>query len=312
MMGTYSPRILEFMGAVEIPWTGWMGKVVDLYNLIPVYRGYTSLETMKMGMDVLKQGGLLGLFPEGGFWEPAKQKAQTGAAWLSYRTNTPILPIGFGDTRGKMAELFKLKRPVFEMNVGDILPPVVLDPSKSKKESLQQAANSIMDAVWDLVPEEELHKKNSFPEDEIFSLEIKVFNQDGSEVTIPEELILEDGSWISRFAHRPNLLDTIRDYVFIPVQTLKELQQKPSAKEIFLAADSMVDYVENVNPQYFNYRYGYKDGQAFLDCFRQLRKLMTWVMENDLLVEAEVVYEFRDPASGERIIRRVPEEIEQW
>ena len=312
LMGTYSPRILEFMGAVEIPWHGWMGKVVDLYSLIPVYRGYTSVETMKLGIDVLKQGGMLGLFPEGGFWEPGQQKAQTGAAWLSYMTNSPLLPIGFGDTRGKMAELFQLKRPFFEMHVGELLPPVQLDRSIGKKISLQQEADRIMEAVWNLVPEIERQKKTSRPVDEIFSLEIKILDQAGKVVNQPPELTIRDGSWISRFAHRPNLIDTIRDYVFIPVQVLKELDRRPSAEEIYQAAHTMIEYVENENPQYFNFRYGYQDGQAFLESFIQLRGLMRWVMENQYQVEAEVRYEYRDPNTGTQRILRVPEEINQW
>ena len=117
LIATYSPKAPEFMGAVEMPWNGWMGKIIELYGLIPVHRGYTSTETMKTGVDVLRQGGLLGVFPEGGFWEPGKQKAQTGAAWLSYMAQAPVLPIGFGDTRGKMAEIFAGKRPAFDMGV---------------------------------------------------------------------------------------------------------------------------------------------------------------------------------------------------
>ena len=312
LMGAYSPRALEFMGAMEIPWHGWMGTFIDLYGQIPVYRGYTSKKTLKMGIDLLRQGGLLGLFPEGGFWEPGKQKAQTGAAWLSYMAQSPVLPIGFGDTRGKMAEIFQLKRPSFEMNVGDVLPPVKLDRSMSKKDALQRAADGIMDAVWELVPEDERKRKESRPENESFSLDIKIFDGNRKPVPIPPELAISDGSWISRFAHRPNLIDTVRDYVFIPVQVFKELDRKPSAEEIYMGAHSMLEYVENENPQYFNYRYGYKEGEAFQHSFRQLRELMRWVMENDYQVEAELRYEYTDPTSGERHILRVPEEINQW
>jgi hypothetical protein len=300
------------MGAMEMPWNGWMGTVVDLYSLIPVYRGYTSLKTMKLGLDVLKQGGMLGIFPEGGFWEPGIQKAQTGAAWLSYMADAPVLPIGFGDTRGKMAELFKFKRPYFEMNVGDVLPPVRLEKGFSKKEALQQAANQIMDAVWALVPEDEKQRKEIRPENEAFSLQIEVRDQTGQSVPIPTELAITHGSWISRFAHRSNLIDSIRDYIFIPVQVLKELDRKPPAEEIFKAAHSMLEYVENENPQYFNYRYGYADGQSFHESFRQLRRLMQWVMDEDYQVEAEVHYEFTDPVNGEYRLIRVPEEVEQW
>jgi 1-acyl-sn-glycerol-3-phosphate acyltransferase len=312
LMGAYSPRPLEFMGAMEMPWNGWMGTIIDLYSLIPVYRGYTSAETLKMGIDVLRQGGMLGIFPEGGFWEPGRQKAQTGAAWLSYMTQSPVLPIGFGDTRGKMAEIFRLKRPSFEMNVGDVLPPVRLERSRNKKDALQQAADELMDAVWALAPEEERKRKESRPGNESFSLKIELFDRLGQPVSMPAELAITDGSWISRFAHRPNLIDSIRDYIFIPVQALKELDRRPTAEEIYKAAHSMLEYVERENPQYFNYRYGVKDGWAFQNSFRQLRDLMQWAMENDYRVEAEARYEYTDPRTGERRILHVPEEVEQW
>ena len=312
LMGGYAPKALEFMGAMEIPWNGWMGWVVELYHLIPVYRGYTGTTTLKMGLDVLKQGGMLGIFPEGGFWEPGKQKAQTGVAWLSYMAQAPVLPIGFGDTRGKMVDIFALKRPSFEMNVGDVLPPVKLDRSLSKKDALQKAANDLMDAVWELVPEEEKKRKESRPDNEIFTLDIEIFDHKRNPVQIPGALTIEDGSWISRFAHRPNLIDSIRDYVFIPVQVFKEFDRRPSAEEIYMGAHSMVEYVEKENPQYFNYRYGYRDGESFHISFRQLRDLMKWAMENNYQVEAEARYEYTDPQTGEHHTRRIPEEIEQW
>ncbi len=312
LMGTYSTKPVEFMGAVEMPWNGWMGKVIDTYGLIPVHRGYTSNTSLKMGVDVLKQGGMLGIFPEGGFWEPGKQKAQTGVAWLSHLTQAPILPIGFGDTRGKMAEIFQWKRPLFEMNVGDVIPPVRLDDSTHKKEALQKAADDIMDAIWTLVPEDERKRKESQPKNEIFTLDIAFFDKHGQPVEIPAALKLSDGSWISRFAHRPNLIDSIRDYIFLPVQVFKELHRKPPAEEIYQAAHSMVEYVERDNPQYFNFRYGYKDGEAFMQSFRQLRELMRWAMENQLQAEAEARYEYTDPGTGEKRVLHFPQEVEQW
>lgn len=311
-MGTYSPRVLEFMGAMEMPWVGWMGNVINLYGLIPVYRGYTSTQTLKMGIDVLRQGGMLGVFPEGGFWEPGMQKAQTGAAWLSYMAGSPVLPVGFGDTRGKMTEIFRLKRPSFEMNVGDVLPPVVLESAKSKKQALQRAADELMDAVWALVPAKERKRKANRPENEIFALDVEIFDRSGKPVPIPPELALTGGGWISRFAHRPNLIDSIRDYIFIPVQVLKELDRKPPAEEIYMAAHTLLEYVEKENPQYFNYRYGYKDGGMFLGAFRQLRDLMRWAMQNHYQVQAEARYEYTDQGTGEHHVLRVPEEIEQW
>jgi hypothetical protein len=182
----------------------------------------------------------------------------------------------------------------------------------NKRAALEKASNQIMDAVWELVPEEEKQRKAIHPSDEEFTLDIKVFDNTGRTVQVPAELALSDGSWISRFAHRPNLIELIRDNVFIPVQVLKELDRKPPAEEIYLAAHSMLEYVENENPQYFNYRYGFRGGQAFHESFRQLRRLMRWVMEKGYQVEAEVRYAFTDPKTGEYRVLRVPEEIEQW
>lgn len=312
LMGAYSTKPLEFMGAAEMPWNGWMGKVINMYGLIPVHRGYTSNTSLKMGVDVLRQGGMLGIFPEGGFWEPGKQKAQTGVAWLSHLAQAPVLPIGFGDTRGKMAEMFNFHRPIFEMNIGSLIQPVRLDTTTHKKEALQQAANQIMDAIWALVPEDERKRKESHPENEIFSFDVAIFNQHDQPVEIPAALKLTDGSWISRFAHRPNLIDSIRDYIFLPVQVLKELHRKPPAEEIYQAAHSMLEYVERENPQYFNYRYGYKDGEAFQQSFHQLRELMRWAIENQHRVEAEARYEYTDPGTGERRVLRTPQELNQW
>lgn len=312
LMGAYSPRPVEFMGAMEMPWNGWMGAVVNLYGLIPVYRGYTSVETMRTALGILEQDGVLGIFPEGGFWEPGNQKVQTGVAWLSYMSGAPVLPMGFGDTRGLMAAAFAGEKPALEMNVGELLPAVNLDRSISKKKALQNASEEIMAAVWEKVPDDELKRKRYHPLEEIFTLDLKLFDPRGNSVAIPPDLVIEDGSWISRFAHRPNLIDSIRDYIFIPVQVLKELDRNPEAEEIYQAAHSMIDYVDRDNPQYFNYRYGYQDGRAFYDSFCQLRELMKWAVEHDYTVEAEVRYEFTDPLTGEYQVSRVPEEIEQW
>ena len=42
-----------------------------------------------MGLDVLRQDGILGIFPEGGTWDPAQMQAQSGIAWLSYKAKAP-------------------------------------------------------------------------------------------------------------------------------------------------------------------------------------------------------------------------------
>lgn len=312
LMGTFAPKPMEFFAAMEMPWNDWMGKIIKLYGIIPVYRGYANPSTMKSGLDVLSQGALLGIFPEGGFWEPGNKQARTGAAWLSYKSGAPVLPIGFGDTRGLMADALRLKLPRIVMNVGDVLPPVLVDGSLPKKVSLERSAEEIMAAVWDLVPEEEQQRKDRHPENEEFSLELQIRDQAGDPVEIPEELALADGGWISRFIHRPNLIDMIRDYVFPEIQVLKELDQGPTAESVQLAVGKMLAYVRSENPQYFNYRYGVEDGSAFQYSFEQFLMLLNWVVEKGYELDAAAIYEYTDPVSGEQNRIVVPEAVGHW
>lgn len=312
LMGIFSPKPMEFFAAMEMPWNDWMGKIIKLYGIIPVYRGYASPSTMKSGLEVLSQGAILGIFPEGGYWEPGNKQARNGAAWLSYQSGAPVLPIGFGDTRGLMADALHLKFPRLVMNVGEVMPPVAIDPSLPKKLSLARSADEIMGAVWDLVPEEERRRKEQQPKDEAFSLKLRILDRAANPVQLPDELALSEGAWISRFIHRPNLIDMIRDYVFPEIQVLKEFHKRPPVDSIRNAVSLLLAYVADENPQYFKYRYGVKDGAAFQESFQQLLELLDWVEENGYSLEAEAIYEFTDPVSGEQKRILVPDSVEHW
>jgi len=112
-----------------------------------------------MGLEVLKQDSILGIFPEGGTWDPAQMQAQIGVAWLSCRGKAPIIPIGFGGIKGGLAKAFRFQRPKLVMNVGDVIQPVTLtDSGLSMKANLEKAANQIMASINALIPEEDFHK----------------------------------------------------------------------------------------------------------------------------------------------------------
>ncbi len=68
--------------------------------------------------------GVIGIFPEGGIWEPAIRKAHSGVAFMSYHGQAPVLPIGFTPTAGALAEALSFKRPAVEMRIGKLIPSV--------------------------------------------------------------------------------------------------------------------------------------------------------------------------------------------
>lgn len=67
-----------------------------LYNFIPVNRGNTDGTALRSAVGVLEQGGVLGIFPEGGIWEAERSRAQKGVSWISGIAETRVVPVGFG------------------------------------------------------------------------------------------------------------------------------------------------------------------------------------------------------------------------
>ena len=64
MLNIYSRRPVEMLGAADTPAEMIVELVGNLYGMIPIHRGAYDRAAMRNALDVLKQGGFIGLFPE--------------------------------------------------------------------------------------------------------------------------------------------------------------------------------------------------------------------------------------------------------
>lgn len=85
------PRYLAKKELFSIPVIGaflrWIG-------MIPVDRGKADISSIKAALKVLKEKGIIGIFPEGTrVQEEQASEAKTGAVMLASRTGVPILPV---------------------------------------------------------------------------------------------------------------------------------------------------------------------------------------------------------------------------
>jgi 1-acyl-sn-glycerol-3-phosphate acyltransferase len=311
LLTIYAPRLIEYLGSIDIPHEGYIAAFVYSYDFIPVFRGKASRESLEAGLDVLRQGGVLGLFPEGGIWEPAIRRAQSGVAWLSYRGEAPILPIGFSSTRGALADMLRFRRPKLSMYVGEPMPPVKLIPDTPRKTVFQQASDRIVDAIWALVPKDE--QPDPVPiEDERFVFEVRVFDRSGKQQAIPSDLQLEHGSALSKIIHRITLFNNLLQNLRLPVQPLKELERHPEVEELITATGSILAYLEQDNPYYFTYRYGPAEGRAMGAGVREFHELLHWARAEGYTVQATPVRQFRHAETGETHTYTTPQETEKW
>lgn len=310
LMAVFAPRIIEFMGSVDIPHESFLSVIIDGYGFIPVHRGNVSRESMKSGAEVLKQNGVIGVFPEGGIWEPAIRKAQTGVAWLSHYGQAPVLPIGFSSTRGALNKAFAFKFPKLSMHIGEPIPAVEIIPGTPRKQQLQDAAQNIMDTVYELIPVEDREPEEKII-DERFELLVTVRNGVGTEQPIPDQFKVRHGYYFVKFLHRPTLFNNLRDNLRLPVQTLKEFDRKPNNIEIITAIEPIVGYLEDDNPYYFTYRYGQKEGSMMESGIREMQNLAQWAENKGFDLEIIPRRRYWLPDVAEEIIDDFPGEIKK-
>lgn len=89
-----SPRMVEFIGGAERPNAPpWAGMIPKLWGFIRAYRGGFSRSTLTQSLSVLEQGGVLGIFPEGGSWATVLRPARPGLAFLALHSGAPVVPV---------------------------------------------------------------------------------------------------------------------------------------------------------------------------------------------------------------------------
>ena len=86
------PKVI-FVAAAYLFKIGWLGYMLRKFNSIPVQRE-NDIKAIKRSLIILQQGGILGIFPEGGV---DRQKddlpIKAGAAYLATKVGVPIVPI---------------------------------------------------------------------------------------------------------------------------------------------------------------------------------------------------------------------------
>ncbi len=304
LMVLYTPYDLELLAAGEIPLDPRYAPFAKAYGFIPIKRGAMDRQAMEAALEVLKSGGVIGMFPEGGIWESAFKRARTGVSWLSYHAQAPILPVGFGGIDGALAQAMAFKRPKLSMTVGELMPPVRDEPGKPLKLVLEEGARSVMARIESLVPEEDKRRWNRI-RDERFELQLAVRQPDGTPVVIPPEVAVTQAEMLAKFFHRPLLLDVLTRNIRLPVEALKQLDTEHHPARLADAADLALGYL-NDNAHFLTYRFGYEQGSQMREGLAQLRDLSRWAQQNGYEVYVTPVRRYKRRGSDEEIVEDKP------
>jgi 1-acyl-sn-glycerol-3-phosphate acyltransferase len=118
-------RKLFFMTKDEMWNNKWLGKLLLSVGAFPVHRESADREALQRAEDVLRKDSPLVLFPEGTRREgPVIKDLMEGAAFLSARTEAPIVPIGIGGSDLAMPKGSAIPKPrTIQVVIGPAIPP---------------------------------------------------------------------------------------------------------------------------------------------------------------------------------------------
>lgn len=311
LMAVFTPWQVELLGAGDMPQEPFVEAVEWLYDYIPIDRGSVDRAALRKALDILKQGGMLGLFPEGGLWEPGAMRAQTGVAWLSYRGKAPVLPIAYVGTMGALNTALKFKRPRLAINVGEVIPAAELPKNQGRKPYLQSYANRVMQEVKDLLPPDDPSLRPKIRE-EGFELEITVRDQDGISQLVPPELAIKHPQALAKFLHRPTILKIFRVNFKLPIDPVQNLHKEPSTSEISRSLELILEALEGEYPYLLTYRFGPQQAEKMQHGLTELLALAQWADEAGFGIRVKPVRRYTSTETGEVVVQVEQGTFEDW
>lgn len=152
----FSPWQLEFVGGAQTPHAPIWSRIIPiLWGYHPVYRGTGASDSLKAAAVILKQGGVLGVFPEGGNWATVLRPARPGTAFLAVQSGAPILPVGLVGMNDVFPSLAKGRRAKVQINIGKPFGPYKADgKGRDKRRQLDEIGHDIMAHIAPLLPPE--------------------------------------------------------------------------------------------------------------------------------------------------------------
>jgi len=144
------PKII-FIAAAYLFEIRWLGYLLRRANSIPINReNYTNnIKSIKQALKILQQGGILGIFPEGGV---DRQKddlpIKAGAAFLATRVGVPIIPIRIKGADKVLPRGAKFIRSLNKIEV-EIKKPIYCSRQTNKdKEIIRNTVESYIKEIY--------------------------------------------------------------------------------------------------------------------------------------------------------------------
>ena len=100
ILALVTPRPVRYMAKSELWKYRIVGSAIESFGAFPVERGAGDKTAISRAADLLHQGHILGIFPQGTSKRRERRPFHRGAARLALATGAPLVPVGLVGTRG--------------------------------------------------------------------------------------------------------------------------------------------------------------------------------------------------------------------
>lgn len=112
-VGVATKRQIWFMGKSELFANKWAARFLYAMNSFPVNRGKPDRASLQKCLDLLADGELVGIYPEGTRTPQARfEDLEDGFTYIALKSGAPIVPVALSGTEAVFPKGRKLPRPV--------------------------------------------------------------------------------------------------------------------------------------------------------------------------------------------------------
>jgi len=138
-------RHIRFIAKAEAFKTKIGGWFLRGMGAFPVHRGEADVDAVKTALRTLKEGGVLGVFPEGHRQKQGKphDSPHSGAVMFAAKTKATVLPITITGEGGRVRFLHRVT-----LYIGDPVPFENLGLQANNKEEYARVTNELMETIY--------------------------------------------------------------------------------------------------------------------------------------------------------------------
>lgn len=142
-LGTFIDRNIRFMAKAELFEIPILKGLIKKLGAFPIRRGHSDRQALRTGLKLLKEGEVLGIFPEGTRNKTGKLgKGLAGVGFFALRTDAYVVPCAIIGNYRLFSKLYII--------YGE---PINMAPFKERKASANEVTEEIMQGIERLIVE---------------------------------------------------------------------------------------------------------------------------------------------------------------